>query len=169
MYACLFQFPSTQMNIINSEVISAELDVFWNGQNENVKTLSSVSVLVITSTISTESQRGLLHKMIAACGVVAGQFAIIEVNPDTPVAWYQMRVLSQPRVVLLFGVPLPSLGISALFKACEPNRFDNCIWIPAPALQVLEQDAELRKQLWQQGMKVVFADMLFGNVLTQNG
>ncbi len=156
------------MNIINSEVISSELDVFWNTQNENVKTLSHVSVLVITAPITTETQRSLLHKMIAACSLTTSHFAIVEISPNSPVAWYRLREASQARVVLIFGVPLPALGISVLFKACEPNRFDNRILIPAPALEFLEQNAELRKQLWQQGMKLVFIDHIYGNPMTQN-
>jgi hypothetical protein len=156
------------MNIINSEVISSDLDVFWNGQNENVKNLRHVSVLVITSAITSETQRALLLRMIAACGLAATDFAIVELADNTPVAWYRLREATQARAVLLFGVPLPALGISVLLKACEPNRFDNALWIPAPALAILEQDAELRKQLWQQGMKLVFIDHIYGNPLAHN-
>ena len=53
------------------------------------------------------------------------------------------------------------LGIAAMFRLNEPNRFNERIFIPTLSIPDLEKQPDAKKQLWLGGLKPVFADKLF--------
>jgi len=58
--------------------------------------------------------------------------------------------------VILAGILPIQLGISAMFRLNEPNKYGDCIWIPTLALTELDKLPEMKKQLWNMGLKPVF-------------
>jgi hypothetical protein len=157
------------MNIINCEIIPSRIDDYWDVDGDFVKTLTSVSVLVISNQIQSDSSRFFLLKMIGACGLNSSQYHIVEMQADKKVPWYKIRDIARPKVVLLFGVIPPRLAISALFNLYEPNKFDNVIWIAAPDLELLEQSVEMKSRLWNDGMKIVFTNpVIISELHTRN-
>jgi hypothetical protein len=155
------------MNIINSEILTSKHDVFWDEVPQMAGNIKAIPVLVITEQLSpANTDRAQLHKMLAACGLSDGEYYILELQSDALVAWHKLHALFQPRVVMLLGISPAQLGISALFRMCEPNRFDDAIWLAAPSVTNMEQQPDVKKQLWHSGMKPVFIERLFGDVVT---
>lgn len=154
------------MNIINSDILTTQYDVFWQDAHTFTATLHPAPVLVVTAPLQSGSAEQVqLQKMIDACKLSYSQYNIVSIPAGTQVAWHKLRAALQPNVVLLLGIVPATLGISALMKYCEPNRFDDVIWLPAPSVENLANQPEVKKQLWNQAMKPVFIDMAYGDIL----
>ncbi len=153
------------MNIIDSDVLTSKYDELWSEPTVKVKNMIPAPVLVITSELNSAEERAQLQKMLDACKITADAVNTISLMPEEQIAWHKLNHLLQPRVVFLFGIMPVQLGISSLFRLCEMNRFDGAIWLPAPGIAALEQQPELKRQLWLSGMKPVFLDGVAGSVL----
>jgi len=82
-------------------------------------------------------------------------------------AWHMLREQLDPKVIFLVGVSPAQLGISALFQINISNRFDDRYWLPTLSLEQLEQNADMKKQLWTGGMKPLFVDKIYGEILSR--
>jgi len=153
------------MNIIESDVLSSKYDELWNELPAKVKNMLPAPVLVISNELKSEEEQAQLQKMLDACKVPAGAVNTVILKQGEHVAWHKLNHQLRPRVVLLFGVLPMHLGISALFRLCDINRYDGAIWLPAPDIAGLEQQPEMKRQLWQSGMKPVFLDGVAGTIL----
>ncbi|GAA4461386.1 hypothetical protein GCM10023093_05950 [Nemorincola caseinilytica] len=154
------------MNLISSDIVTTEYDVFWQDISSFVKEdMGPAPVLVITGPLASGSTDEVqLRKMLDACKLQPGQYNIVGIAEGAKAAWHQFRHRLSPRVVLLLGIDPGRLGISALFRLCEPNRFDGAIWLPAPAIAAMEREPEVKKQLWLSAMKPVLVDKIFGDL-----
>jgi len=147
------------MSIIKTDIVSAENDVFWNDVSDITSGHVPRPVLVITNTREHDAQ---LLKMLEASKLAADQYNIIYVEEGRQVAWHQLHYNLKPGVVFLIGVLPAQLGVSALFKLNEPNRYNDTIWLPSLSIAELDQRADVKKQLWLQGMKPIFVDKVYG-------
>lgn len=144
--------------IIQTKIVSNKTDVFW-GTSDILKSVVPRTVLVITRPIDEDSaENEQLAKILAACKLQEEQYNIIQINSDEQLAWHQIKQAAQPAVIILFGIPPSELGISALFRFNNLNNYDKTQWIPTLALDKLEQDTEVKKQLWAGTLKPLFAD-----------
>ena len=148
------------LNIISSRIISNEFDIFWN---ENISAGEShKTTLVISTSYDAGSQEELqLQKMLQACSLTPASCHIVQLSENSPAAWHQLRDKAQPEFVILLGISTQQLGISALMRFTEPNRFNDCIFIPTLALPELEKQPDVKKQLWLNALKPVFVDKTF--------
>lgn len=153
------------MNIINSDIISAEQDVFWQETSAITKGMSPRPVLVITTRMEEGgAEKMQLQKMLVVSELAPEQYNIVELDSDRKVAWHHLRDALQPKFVFLIGIPPSSLGVSAMFLANEPNRFNDIIWLPTFSISELEQRQDVKKHLWVSGMKPIFVDKVYGEI-----
>lgn len=154
------------MELISTGIVRTEHDVFWQDVKGLVGSLAPAPLVVITHKLQVGStEETQLRKMLDACKLEQGSYNIVGLEPDKKVAWHQLRHALRPTVVLLLGIAPVNLGISALFRLCEPNRFDGAIWMPAPSIAAMEKEPEAKKKLWQTAMKPVLVDKVYGDLM----
>jgi hypothetical protein len=81
---------------------------------------------------------------------------VLQLSADTFCPLPQLRAAFAPQVIIMLGVPPQALGIAALVRYCTPNPFGGCILLPGPGLQEMEARPELRKELFDNGLKPAF-------------
>jgi hypothetical protein len=146
-------------DIITSKIVHTDWDVFWNELTEN---LPQKSVLIITTPIAADSNEEVqLKKILQACALTENEYNILQVNNNQLIAWNKIREQANPKTILLFGVLPHQLGISALFRLHEVNRFNDCLWIPSISLTELEKFPQTKKHLWTEAFKPVFIDKIY--------
>jgi hypothetical protein len=151
--------------IIETDIISDEWNTFWDSLSETKGPLSPRKVLILSGPYQKDSPEAQqLQKMMQACTLGEDQYNTIQLTEDEDIAWHQLQFHLKPAVILLLGILPSRLGVSALFRWNEPNRYDECIWIPTLSLSELEKDTATKKQLWLQALKPVFVDKTFGEV-----
>jgi hypothetical protein len=152
-------------DIINSKIVGAEWDVFWQETDAETTGAGTKEVLVLSLPFADGSTEAVqLTKILQACKLQTEGYAIIKLAAEKQLPWHKLREAFQPKAVLLFGIMPQQLGISAMFRLFTPNRFNDCVWVASPALAELEQQPEAKKQLWQLGLKPVFEDKTIGNL-----
>jgi hypothetical protein len=162
LFICYYNM-SEYINIIKSNVVTSQYDDFWQDVTPVIGNIVPREVLIIVSPYGQNSTEELqLKKMLDACNLTPGQYNIIMPEEGRQVAWHQLSGKLKPKVVFLVGIMPARLGVSALFSINQPNHFGDCIWLPTLSLKDLDQYAEAKKQLWQNGMKPVFIDKIFG-------
>lgn len=152
------------MNIIKSNLISSEYDILWEDIAPVVKDATPRPILILTNAYTEGGPEDTqLLKMLDACKLAPEQYNIIRINNGQQAAWHKLRELLSPKIIFLIGILPSQLGISSLFRINAPNHFNNCIWLPTLSINELEQRPDIKKQLWQEGMKPVFVDKSYGD------
>lgn len=153
-------------SIFKTKIVNNTLDKFWT---ENTKLLNgkrATKVLVVTTEFSKNgNEEALLHKMMGACNLNTDEYYLVQIETGSLESWHKMHTVLKPKVVFLFGVHPQQLGISALFKLNEPNRFYNCILIPASPLTEIEKNINLKSYLWNNAMSPVFIDNKYNKII----
>jgi len=152
------------INIIKTDVIDSRYDAFWNNVPIEMTENTPKPVLVICDCAANTPENIQLQKMLDACKLQPEQYNIVRLQKNEQIAWYRLREQLDPKVIFLIGVSPSQLGISASFILHAPNNFSDCTWLPTLSISELEQHADVKRQLWQNGMKPVFID----NTITRN-
>ena len=151
--------------IINTKIVKNTYDAYWQDVLPYTTTKLPSRVLVLVNAFSKDSnEEVLLKKMLDACKLQPNQYNIIPIPTAEKVAWHQLRDRLQPKYVFLLGIHPFQLGISAMFILNEPNRFNDCIWLPALTLNDIESNKDMKIHLWNNGMKPIFIDHKYGKI-----
>jgi hypothetical protein len=155
------------MHILNSDILTSKFDVFWQDIPSRVAAMSQRPVLIITPQLAAGSpQETQLTKMIEACRLTPDQYNMLQLAADEQPGWHQLRNQLNPLVVFIVGIMPVQIGVSALFSLNEPNHFNDTIWLPSLPLEELERSKELKGQLWSTGMKPIFIEKKFGELVS---
>ena len=103
-----------------------------------------------------------LVKMLQACQLAPGFYNLLQLKPEEKVAWHQLRDTLKPRNVILLGITAEQLGVGIYFMPHQVNRFNDCSWIPTLSVPELEQQPDIKKHLWNYGLKPVFVEKVYG-------
>ena len=154
------------MNIIRSVIVDPASDVFWESDANIFKDMISRPLLILAHTYAAGSNdEAQLNKILSACQLKEEQYNIIKLNKDQKIAWHQLREKIKPKDIFLIGITPPQLGISSMFQLNTPNKFSDCTWLPTVSLTELEQNEPIRRDLWGSGMKPLFVEKTYGNLL----
>ncbi len=152
-------------NIINSEIIDNKYDVLWDDVSAIVSGSTRKPVLVLVNGCEPGSaDHEQLLKMLSASSLTDDQYNIIHLSPESRVAWHRLRTFLDPRFIIMVGIYPVQLGISASFRLNEPNNFDDRIWLPTPDTSYLQENIEVKKQLWSNGLKFLFIEKKRGEI-----
>lgn len=145
------------MNLINSKTVSSSEDIFWNDIPGKWEVLAPRPVLVLAAPYKTAGlEEETLIKMLSGCALTQDKYHILQIENGEQVAWHMLRDKLDPQQVILLGVEPGQLGISALFRFNEMNRFNDRTFIPSLSLQQMQQYPEAKKALWVQALKPCF-------------
>lgn len=154
------------VSVINTDVIPATQDALWDTQPADGM-LAGRPVLVICPAFTPGSgeEEQLTGILSAGCKLTNEHYDLLQLAPDHKMAWWQIKKKTQPKVVLLFGLHPQQLGIGSLFRLSEVNNFDGCKWVPAYPLGQLIQDKAAKGQLWNNALKPIFEQKIYGNIV----
>jgi hypothetical protein len=148
--------------IIKSDMVDPASDAFWAAVDNIAGGKEQRTILILTNSFDKGSaEETRLSKMIDACKLTPDQYNLLGLGQDQKPGWHRLKEKLAPRIVFLIGILPAQLGVSALFRLNEPNNFDGCIWLPTLAVNDLEQNADVKKQLWINGMKPIFIDKVY--------
>lgn len=151
-------------NIIGSKLVPAHYDVFWEDVPPFVNDLLPKPVLIVVHDHEPNGPEGLqLKRIIDRSKLQPEQYNLVVLKDGQQIAWRQLREKLHPKFILMFGIMPSRLGISSLFRANEPNRFNDRIWLLTYSLSELIQSDELKKQLWNGALRPVFELRAFGD------
>ncbi len=147
-------------HILSTPIIPASYNVFWD---EYAMQLQPRPLLILTGPMAAGGvEEGQLIKMLQASKLTPENYNIITLTEGEQVAWHKLTDTLTPKAVLLLGILPAQLGISALFRINEPNHFGSCIFIPTLSIAMLETRQDMKRQLWNSGLKPVFVDNSYG-------
>ena len=152
-------------NILSAKIVGNEINVFWDEKPDLSGCNKSGILILVTEYQPGSAEETQLQKIMQACGLQPEQYNILKLKQDERIPWSHLREVLQPKVLLLMGVAPAQLGISALLRLNTPNRFDEVLFIPSISLSDMEKHTEHKKELWLQGLKPVFVDKVYGNIL----
>lgn len=146
------------LNIIKTEIIDPETDIFWNTSNTGDAVTGGKPLIISLQYLPGSADDVQLKKILEACKLDTGTCNILQITPDEKVAWHVLKNKYAPTIVLLFGVHPQQLAIAALFRLNGINNFDSTTVIPTLSLPQLEQQPQAKKDLWVNALKPLFAD-----------
>jgi len=145
-------------NIINTNIINQDWDIFWQDA-DNRETIAVKNLLVLSKPFNPNSAEDIqLQKMLQACKLTTTDYNLFQINENQKVAWHKLRDVFKPKMILLLGIIPENLGISALFKFNEACFFNEILWLATVSLQAMEQQPDLKVQLWNNGLKPIFVE-----------
>ena len=144
-------------DIIKSDIVDAQWNPLWDDIAAHIKDISTKPVLVLSTKYDAGSaEETQLVKMLQACKLTTEQYNVIQLAEDQKIAWHKLKEELKPEKILLLGIHPRQLGISALFGLNEVNHFGDCMFIPTLSLNELGKQDEMKKQLWNNGLKPTF-------------
>lgn len=153
------------MQLINTDIVKPHTDIFWQ-QPASISGLAPGPVLAITAAFANQPEYDQLTGILkAGCKLGEQHYNVVQMAAGEQIAWYRIRQALQPKVVLLFNIFPIQLGISALFRLNEVNKFDGVLFIPSVPLGLLITDKTAKGQLWNNALKPVFEGQAYGNLI----
>jgi hypothetical protein len=102
----------------------------------------------------TPSTDEMLRKMMQSCRIEESDYYRIGLNNPALIA--PLIRLHQPETLLLFGLPWQNGSFSIQKNPYSPFRFAGIKCLLSDGLNTLQQKPELKKELWNKGLKYLF-------------
>jgi hypothetical protein len=109
-----------------------------------------VTVVVNSAEVAFLSPANLdfLTKMLAACALTLQDVAIVNIAVEKKFGYQHIKEVLKARNVLLFGVPTSTLKLPFAVPDYQVQSYDDCLYLTAPSLDILEDDTVQKKLLW---------------------
>jgi hypothetical protein len=147
------------INIIKSDIIGETINDFWKNDYDFSRYDSHKPVLVISLVYEKGSvEENAILKIVQACKLSDDSYQIMQLHSEDKLLWATIKERINAQAVILLGVHPQQLGISALFSLNDINHYASCVFIPALWVTQMEQEPELKRQLWTQALKPYFID-----------
>ena len=144
------------MELYNTNIIPAREDALWE-LPAGLPPLSGTQLLVLSTPIDPNGPESItLGKMMTACRLNASDYVTIQMEPGDNLPLRALIAAGAPARILLLGISPAQLSINALFQHNHCNTFLGCTIIAGYALELIEQQPGLKRELWEQGLKPCF-------------
>lgn len=147
--------------LLNTDIIKNSNDVFWNDIAGITNGMECLPVLVISKPLIDEAQQLQLQKMMQACKLSDKDYNLLTLTENQNIAWHKLRDKLSPQYIILLGITPEQLGISIFFMPHQVNRFDDRSWLPTLSIPELELQPDVKKHLWNYGLKPVFIEKAY--------
>jgi hypothetical protein len=125
--------------------------------------MAPLDTLVISLPLETGGAAEMqLVKMLQACQLSPDAYNLLQLEPEKKIAWHQLRDALKPKNIILLGITAEQLGIGIYFMPHQVNRFNERSWVPTLSVPELEQQPDIKKHLWNYGLKPVFVEKIYG-------
>lgn len=145
------------MQLFNTKVIPSSVDKLWQAAEKPMDTASQRMLVFAAPFPENSEEESVLQKMMQACKLNDNDYhlRVMEAEESLSLARFCKGVI--PPVVLLLGITPARLGINARFILNACNPFLGSTFIPSLDLGHIAYDKELKRVLWEQGLKPMFA------------
>ncbi|MBS1589108.1 MAG: hypothetical protein JST52_05795 [Bacteroidetes bacterium] len=153
---------SEMPDILKTDILSYKFDIFWQSNDELIN-LDPRPVFVASTAFQPNSpEEEQLIKMLSACRLDASSFHVMQLQPESQIAFHLLKDHLQLKSIILLGISPIQLGVSAYLMPHQLSRFGNCNWIVTESLKTLLERPEIKTHLWQYGLKPAFVDQVYG-------
>lgn len=97
-----------------------------------------------------------LISILKACQLTLADVAIVATGQKNDADYKTYTAHFNSRQVLLFNLAPVDFGLPVHFPEFQTQPFDQCTYLWAPALTLIEKDVETKKQLWM-SLKKLFS------------
>jgi hypothetical protein len=101
-----------------------------------------------------DQQLEFLANILKACKLTLADVAIINLQQTGPLTYQQLQQETQYRYLLLFGNEASILSLPVNFPGYQVQAFNNCTYLSADPLELIEADKELKTRLWTSLKKI---------------
>jgi hypothetical protein len=102
-----------------------------------------------------DDELNFLLGILSACKLTMADVAILNIANNPNVNYTSLKAELSPGKLFLFGVSPQDIGLPLDFPKYQVQRFNNQIYLAAPALAVFRDDKEEKTKLWN-SLKVIF-------------
>lgn len=107
------------------------------------------SLVVFESETEDEVLENLLTKILTAVNLeIKKDVCLLSLTAENAFSFVRIKTKSNIEKVILFGVPPIKLGINLDLKLYQPILFQDCLFLLAHSLQVINADKSKKLQLW---------------------
>lgn len=150
-------------SIIHTDVIPEKWDKFWSGAQTNMTDMKATDVVILSKPfVSGGEDDMLLAKMMQACKLSPDDYLVLQPDEENAVSWHSLRDKTGAKTIVLLGLLPEDIGVSAMLMPHQVSRFGGANWIVTSSLQELNARPEIKRHLWQYGLKPVFIDKSYG-------
>jgi len=144
------------MQLFTTNIIPTTENNLWV-LPEGLPTLKDKALLIVSTPFEAGGpEEQTLIKMLAACSLQLQDTAVIQLPSSDRISWSLLSEDHLPDKILILGISPAQLGIQALFQLNTCNEFMGCTFIPSFDLGSIEREKEIKRALWEQGLKPVF-------------
>lgn len=157
---------ASENNILQNEVLTAlfknsflvDLSATQENKEEQSDEPRQIKVLVFHHHAQKElpsSQLALLEAILNACKLNNTQVMIYSKSDTHATPLNALLEKNQPQKIILFGVDPAAIGLPIHFPVFQIQQYQQAQYLHAPSLTDLENDKQLKIQLWQK-LKLLF-------------
>lgn len=157
---------SRENNILHNEVLTAlfknsflvDLSATQENKEEQTDGPKQLEVMVFHHHAQKElpsSQLALLEAILNACKLNTTQVMIYSKNDTHATPLNALLEKYQPQKIILFGVNPAAIGLPIHFPVFQIQQYQQAQYLHAPTLTDLENEKQLKIQLWQK-LKLLF-------------
>lgn len=143
------------MQLYNTKVVPSSEDSLWALPYE-LPAFKNTKLLIVSAPFAAGTEEQTLRNMMTACRLADDEYAMIHLMPEERISWQMLASAGAPHRVLMLGVVPAQLAIHALFRLNHCNDFLGCTFIVSFSLTQIEQDRNVKRELWEQGLKRCF-------------
>ncbi len=125
---------------------------FVGGNNKHILLLADNA----DSAFLTGNEFDFLSGILSACSLNLGDVAIVNLNTINAEDYKIIPEYMQAAVIILFGIESHVLGLPFKIPYFQVQQFKGRTYLFAPRLDVLKNDTDLKRKLWE-GLKNIFS------------
>lgn len=138
----LIDLQTTDKNILSEESPDKIKFLGTNGKN--------ITLLVKTDDAPYLNDKAFtfLAGILNACKLNMADVALINITSQKNTNYTNISNITKPEKTILFDINPQEIGLPLQFPQFQIQRFNNVIYLSAPALSVIEADKTIKAQLW---------------------
>ena len=117
---------------------------FFGGNNQHI----TVVVNTVNGEFISPEQLNFLSGIITACKLTLEDIAIVNIAAHSSLSYQKIITALAPKIVLLFGVSPETIQLPFVIPEFQKQVYASCLYLSAPDLNKLEENKDLKKQLW---------------------
>ena len=89
-----------------------------------------------------------LNDLLTACGLTMGDIALVNFFHNNTITYRELVTWLQASTILIFGITSHDLDLPFTIPFFQMQNFQGQVYMTCPAIEELQMNIELRKQLW---------------------
>ena len=133
-------------NLVETVTTTVPEKAFQNYLGHNAKK-NLVFVKHLSLPYLPDDELNFLTNILAACKLGMADIAIVNSARISP-QQTETLIETEGRIILLFGIEPSEIGLPIHFPPFQLQQFNKRTYLHSPSLKDLDQNVELKKQLW---------------------